>query len=82
MNVYTSVDRMIGGTPLLEFTNLEKKLGLKAKIVQISIPRMGLYYKNAYEAKAELDEFYTLLNDFDKTMIGGKLPDEGMLYKK
>ncbi len=60
----------------------EEKLGLKAKIVQISIPRMGLYYKNAYEAKAELDEFYTLLNDFDKTMIGGKLPDEGMLYKK
>ncbi|MBR7074797.1 MAG: cysteine synthase A [Oscillospiraceae bacterium] len=33
MNVYTSVDRMIGGTPLLEFTNLEKKLGLKAKVL-------------------------------------------------
>ncbi len=60
----------------------EEKLGLKAKIVQTAIPRMGLYYKNAYGAKAELDEFYTLLNNFDKTMIGGKLPDEGMLYKK
>ena len=33
MNVYTSVDRMIGGTPLLELTNLEKKLGLKAKVL-------------------------------------------------
>ena len=33
MNVYTSVDRMIGGTTLLELTNLEKKLGLKAKVL-------------------------------------------------
>lgn len=60
----------------------EEKLGLKAKIVQTALPRMGLMYKNAYEAKNELTQFYTLLNDFDKKMIGGKLPDEGMLYKK
>ncbi len=60
----------------------EEKLGLKAKIVQTALPRMGLMYKNSYEAKKELDQFYTLLNDFDKKMIGGKLPDEGMLYKK
>ena len=33
MNVYTSVDRMIGGTPLLELCNLEKELGLKAKVL-------------------------------------------------
>ena len=33
MNVYTSVDKMIGGTPLLELHNLEKKLGLKAKVL-------------------------------------------------
>ncbi len=33
MNVYTSVDKMIGGTPLLELTNLEKELGLKAKVL-------------------------------------------------
>ena len=33
MNVYTSVDKMIGGTPLLELTNLEKELGLKAKLL-------------------------------------------------
>ena len=33
MNVYASVDKMIGGTPLLELTNLEKKLGLKAKVL-------------------------------------------------
>ena len=33
MNVYTSVDQMIGGTPLLELKNLEKQLGLKAKLM-------------------------------------------------
>jgi len=31
--VYTSVDQLIGRTPLLELTNIEKELGLKAKIL-------------------------------------------------
>jgi len=60
----------------------EKYLGLKAALVQKAIPRMGLQYKNSYEAKKDLDQFYKILNDFDKTMVGGKIPDEGMLYKK
>lgn len=32
MNVYTSADQLIGKTPLLELTHIEKKYGLKAKI--------------------------------------------------
>lgn len=32
-NIYTSVDQLIGRTPLLELTNIEKKYGLKAKIL-------------------------------------------------
>lgn len=32
-NIYTSVDQLIGKTPLLELTNIEKALGLKAKVV-------------------------------------------------
>ena len=31
--IYTSADQLIGRTPLLELTNVEKKYGLKAKIV-------------------------------------------------
>ena len=31
--IYTSADQLIGKTPLLELTNLEKKLGLKATIL-------------------------------------------------
>lgn len=58
----------------------EKYLEMKAPIVQKAIPNMGLCFKSAEEARAELDTFYNLLNDFDATMIGGKLPDEGMYY--
>ncbi|MBP3310142.1 MAG: cysteine synthase A [Ruminococcus sp.] len=32
-NIYTSADQLIGKTPLLELTNIEKKLGLKAKLL-------------------------------------------------
>ena len=31
--IYTSADQLIGGTPLLELTHVEKELGLKAKIL-------------------------------------------------
>lgn len=31
--IYTSADRLIGKTPLLELTHIEKKLGLKAKLL-------------------------------------------------
>lgn len=32
-NIYTSADQLIGKTPLLELTNIEKKFSLKAKIL-------------------------------------------------
>lgn len=60
----------------------EKYIGLKAGLVTNAIPRMGLMYKNSFDAKADLTQFYTLLNDYDKSIIGGKLPDEKMLYRK
>ena len=31
--IYTSVEQLVGGTPLLELTHLEEKLGLEAKIL-------------------------------------------------
>lgn len=33
MAVYTSADKLIGKTPLLELTNIEKELGLKARVL-------------------------------------------------
>lgn len=32
-NIYTSADQLIGGTPLLELTNIEKQFDLKAKVL-------------------------------------------------
>lgn len=32
-NIYTSADQLIGKTPLLELTNIEKALGLKARLI-------------------------------------------------
>lgn len=32
-NIYTRADELIGGTPLLELTQIEKEFGLKAKII-------------------------------------------------
>ena len=31
--IYTSVEQLIGGTPLLELTHLERELGLSARIL-------------------------------------------------
>ena len=32
-NIYTSAEQLIGSTPLLELTHVEKNLGLKAKLL-------------------------------------------------
>ncbi|MEA4815039.1 MAG: pyridoxal-phosphate dependent enzyme, partial [Oscillospiraceae bacterium] len=32
-NIYTSADQLVGRTPLLELTHIEKELALKAKIL-------------------------------------------------
>ena len=31
--IYTSLDQLIGSTPLLELKNIERELGLKARIL-------------------------------------------------
>ena len=51
---------------------------MKAAVVEAAIPNMGLTFKSAQDARGELDTFYNLLNDFDPSMIGGKLPDDGL----
>ena len=33
MPVHTSVTQLIGGTPLMELRNIERELGLKARIL-------------------------------------------------
>ena len=61
--IYTSVDQLIGGTPLLELCNLEKRLGLKAKVLAkleylnpagSAKDRIGLAMFNAAEREGKL----------------------------
>ena len=53
---------------------------MKAAVVEAAIPNMGLTLQERQDARGELDTFYNLLNDFDPSMIGGKLPDDGLYY--
>ena len=61
--IYTSVDQLVGGTPLLELCNLEKRLGLKAKVLAkleylnpagSAKDRIGLAMINAAEREGKL----------------------------
>lgn len=58
----------------------EKYLEMPAPMIEKAIPNMGLHYKSAVDSEKELDMFYNLLNDFDPSMIGGKIPDKSMYY--
>lgn len=58
----------------------EKYLGLKAPVITKSLPNMGLEFKSANDAKAELEMLYQLLHKFNPSMIGGKIADSGLYY--
>ncbi len=58
----------------------EKYLGLKAAVIQKSLPNMGLEFKSAQDAQTELEMLYQLLYDFNPSMIGGKIADTGLYY--
>ena len=59
----------------------EEYLDMIAAVVEAAIPNMGLTFKSAQDARGELDTFYQLLHDFDPSMIGGAMPDDGLFYE-
>ncbi|HIT32215.1 MAG TPA: ABC transporter substrate-binding protein, partial [Candidatus Enterenecus stercoripullorum] len=59
----------------------EEYLDMNAAVVEAAIPNMGLTFKSAQDARGELDTFYQLLHDFDPSMIGGAMPDDGLYYE-
>lgn len=60
----------------------QDKLGMDAKSVQKAIPKMGLKYVAAKDAKKVLNDYYKLLKDYDPKTIGGKVPDENFYFNK
>lgn len=50
---------------------------MPATMAAPAIPNCNLTYKSIDEVKAEVENYYTLLFNFDPKSVGGKLPDEG-----
>ena len=46
-NIYTSAEQLVGKTPLLELTHIEKELKLQAKIFAIIIPPTHIFHLDA-----------------------------------
>lgn len=58
----------------------EERIGLKAPLIQMALPRMGLHYQSAQEAKEAIEVFYQILMDFNPKLLGGKLPVEDFYW--
>ena len=58
--VYTSVDQLVGNTPLVELTKIEAKYGLKAKIFAKLFMTFSLLKKNAARVEPRLVEYIGL----------------------
>ena len=55
----------------------ENELGFTAASAQEAIPRANIRYIEAPAAREGLEEFLSVLRDYDPASIGGKLPDDG-----
>ncbi len=55
----------------------EAYLGMKAPIVERSIPYSNFRLRTAGEAKQEIESFYSILAESNPAIIGGKLPETG-----
>lgn len=58
----------------------EKELGINSAVIEAALPKMGLLYMSAQDAKPYLQKFYELLYTSNPISIGGKIADSGMIY--
>lgn len=50
-------------------------LGLKAPIIERSIPFCNIDVKSGKDSQSELEHFFSILKGMSPAIIGGKLPD-------
>jgi NitT/TauT family transport system substrate-binding protein len=67
-----------------EAGQLVEKNGIlpNAKLAEKAIPNCSIVFKDAQEAKDEVQSFLSILHDFNPDSVGGKLPDEDFYYSK
>lgn len=58
----------------------EKGSSLKVNFTQETLNRCNVQNKKAIEVKAQLENYFKAIYEYDKTFIGGKLPDENLYY--
>ncbi len=59
----------------------EAKLGMKQKMIEASIPQMGLEYKSISSVEGQIKDFYKFFFQFNKKTVGGKTPDNNLYLK-
>lgn len=55
----------------------ENELGFTAASATEAIPRANIRYLGALEARERLEEYFSVLLDYDPASVGGSLPDDG-----
>lgn len=67
-----------------EASALIAELGIvaNAALAKAAIPNCNIVYIDGDEMTAALDEFFAVLFNASPASVGGKLPDEGIYYKK
>lgn len=55
----------------------ENELGFEAEMAAEAIPRANIRYIEAPEARERLEEYLSVLREFDPESVGGSLPDGG-----
>ena len=83
LKAYEQSVNFVNSNPAEAAVLVEKNEIIKnAALVEKAIPYCNIVYKNAQDAKNEINAFLKVLFDSDNKSVGGKLPDESFYYKK
>jgi NitT/TauT family transport system substrate-binding protein len=58
-----------------------EKLDMPAAVFAKGIPRMGIKYQSAQDAKDDCTALFELLYNANPKSVGGKIPDDGLYYE-
>ncbi|WP_418790399.1 ABC transporter substrate-binding protein [Phosphitispora sp. TUW77] len=53
-----------------------------AEVAADTIPRCNMRYEDAFNVKGGINAYLKVFYDFNPTIVGGALPDEGLYYKR
>lgn len=70
VNNRNNIDKLLQNTSIL----------VNAEVINYGLNRMGLVFYNAEKMKFELKNYYNFIYNFNKNLIGGKIPDDSFYY--